>query len=356
MKKVCFFIGNLNLTGGTERVTSVLADILYKNGYDISILSIYDGLNPAFEISEGIKLFQLFNQKVSMKAKFLTSILNLRSFIKDNKIETLIVVDSISCIFTVPALIGLDVKHICWEHFNFKFNFGSRFRNFGRKIATKYCDYVVTLTLKDGTDWRNFYKNTKAQIVTIYNPSPYMVQNVSLNKKSKTVLYVGRLSKEKGVDLLLDAWAISIKTHPDWHLKILGTGLEGDYLKQKCKELDIQSSVTFLGEQKNLQPYYTEAKFLCLPSREEGFGMVIVEAHAFGLPVLSFDIETGPKELIVEGTGFLVAPYDIELFSNNILKIINMSDLEYQYFSLTCKKNMLKFSKETILNHWKEIL
>ncbi len=356
MKKICFFIGNLNLTGGTERVTSVLANILYKEGYDVSILSIYDGLTPAFEISEGIKLFQLFSQKVSMKAKFLTSILSLRSFIQDNKIDTLIVVDSISCIFTVPALIGLDVKHICWEHFNFKFNFGSRFRDFGRKIATKYCDYVVTLTLKDGADWRNYFKNSKAKIVTIYNPSPYIVQDVSLLEKSKTVLYVGRLSKEKGVDLLLDAWAISIKNHPEWHLKIIGTGLEGDHLKQKCQELDIQDSVSFLGEQKNLQPYYREAKFLCLPSREEGFGMVIVEAHAFGLPVLSFDIETGPRELIVEGTGFRVASYDVELFSNNILKIIDMADYDYLQYSLACKKNMSKFSKETIFSHWKEVL
>lgn len=356
MKKICFFIGNLNLTGGTERVTSVLADILYKQGYDVSVLSIYEGLAPAFEISEGIKLFQLFSQKVSMKAKFLTSILRLRSFIQDNKIETLIVVDSISCIFTIPALIGLDVKHICWEHFNFKFNFGSHFRDFGRKIATKYCDYVVTLTLKDSADWRNYYKKTKAEIVTIYNPSPYIVHDVSLKEKSKTVLYVGRLSKEKGVDLLLDAWVISIKIRPDWHLKIIGAGLESDHLKQKCKELNIQDSVSFLGEQKNLQPYYREAKFLCLPSREEGFGMVIVEAHAFGIPVLSFDIETGPRELIVEGTGFRVEPYDVGLFANNILKIIDMTDFDYQQCSVACKNNMLNFSKETILSHWKRVL
>ena len=105
MKKICFFIGNLNLTGGTERVTSVLANILYEQGYDISILSIYEGLTPTFEVNQGIKLFQLFSKKVSMKSKFITSILHLRGFVIKNKIETLIVVDSISCIFSIPALI-----------------------------------------------------------------------------------------------------------------------------------------------------------------------------------------------------------------------------------------------------------
>lgn len=356
MKKICFFIGNLNLTGGTERVTTVLANILNSQGYDVSILSIYEGLDPAFEVSRDIKLCQLFAVHVSMKLKFLSSILKIRKFVMDNKIETLIVVDSISCVFTTPALFGLKVNHICWEHFNFKFNFGSKFRDIGRKIATVCCDYVVTLTLKDGKDWRSYYKKTNANITTIYNPSPYSIQETNPNKDSKTVLYVGRLSKEKGVDLLLEAWSVTVKNNSDWRLKVIGNGAELKHLEQQCVDLGIQNSVVFEGECKDLVPYYQEAKFLCLPSREEGFGMVIIEAHSFGLPVLAFEIETGPKELIIEGTGILAKSYKINEFSENIHKMMSIAESDYIKYSTKCKNNARRFTGESIICKWKEIL
>lgn len=356
MKKICFFIGNLNLTGGTERVTTVLANILDEQGYDVTILSIFEGLSPSFEIFPNIQLFQLFDAPVSMKLKFLSSIKKVRKFVIENKIETLIVVDSISCIFTVPALFGLNVNHICWEHFNFKFNFGSKFRDIGRKLATIRCNYIVTLTKTDAEYWHSYYKKTKADIITIYNPSPYPIQERIPTNDAKTVLCVGRLSYEKGVDLLLDAWARVSLNKSDWCLKIVGHGSELDKLKQKSIELKIQNSVYFDGEVSDVTAYYRDANFLCLPSRNEGFGMVIIEANSFGLPVLAFDIETGPRELIIDGTGHRVKPYDIEEFSKNILKMMDMPDSEYKQYSIACKKNMLNFSKEKILSHWKDVL
>ena len=112
----------------------------------------------------------------------------------------------------------------------------------------------------------------------------------------------------------------------------------------------------FEGECKTLMPYYREAKFLCLPSRDEGFGMVIIEAYSFGLPVLAFNIETGPKELIENNTGFLAEPYNIDEFSNNILKLINMKKDVYVEMSLECKEKVKIFqAKETFLK-WHEIL
>lgn len=63
--------------------------------------------------------------------------------------------DSICCIFTVPALWGLNIRHICWEHFNFNVNLGVKFRDIGRKWAARYCDYIITLTTRDKELWEN---------------------------------------------------------------------------------------------------------------------------------------------------------------------------------------------------------
>lgn len=356
MKKICFFIGNLNLTGGTERVTSVLSNILSEKGYQVSILSIFEGLSPNFEISNNIKLYQLFSQKVSMKFNFFNSIVRIRKFVIEHEIETFIIVDSISCIFTIPALLGLKINHICWEHFNLEMNLGSKFRGIARLLATKYCDHIVVLTRTDKQKWLHYYKDINAKLHTIYNPNSFSVVP-KVNSNSKNVLFVGRLSYEKGCDLLVHAWSKVVKSKPYYKLKIVGDGIEKKKLIELCKVLNIEDSVEFMGFCNSLSQEYNDAKILCLPSRSEGFGMVIVEANSFGLPVISFDVETGPKELIENNVnGYRIFDFDLDLLKIKIIEYMEMKEDEYDVFSEKCKQSVAKFNSEDIFLIWKEII
>ena len=153
MKKICFLIGNLNQSGGTERVTTLIANALAEKKYQVSILSLTNGRQPFFELVPSIKTYSLYPEKISFKKNFLGAVWRIRQFITQHQIDTLVVVDSISCIFTVPALFGLKVNHICWEHFNFKNNNGVWLRELSRKFAVLFCDYVVTLTERDKEFW-----------------------------------------------------------------------------------------------------------------------------------------------------------------------------------------------------------
>lgn len=356
MKKICFFIGNLNLTGGTERVTSVLANILNENGYDISILSISEGLNPSFEVYNKIKLYQLFAKKVSMKINFINSILKIRKFVVTHEIETFIVVDSISCVFTTPALFGLKINYICWEHFNQEMQLGSKFRGIARLLATKYCDHIVVLTNVDKMKWLIYYKSINAKLKTIYNPNPFSTVS-TLNTNSKNVLFVGRLSHEKGCDLLLEAWSKVVKLKSEYKLIIVGDGAEKNNLFELCKKLNIEKNVDFKGFKYSLCDEYTDAKVLCLPSRSEGFGMVIVEANSFGLPVISFDIETGPKELIENDVnGYRILDFNIDSLKTKIIEYMEMDADDYEKLADSCKKSVTKFNTKEIFLSWKEIV
>ncbi len=154
MQKICFLIGDMSLSGGTERVTSIIANELAKRYYQVSILSLSNGVDSFFKLNESIGLYSLYSQKVSMKKNFIGCCFKIRKFVQQHKIDTLIVVDSISCIFSVPAIWGLKVKHICWEHFNFNVNLGVKFRDIGRQLAARYCDIVVTLTKRDKELWK----------------------------------------------------------------------------------------------------------------------------------------------------------------------------------------------------------
>lgn len=357
MKKICFVIGNLNHTGGTERVTSLIANAIAQKNYQVSILSLAEGCQPFFDLEPSIKIHSLYPEKVSMKKNFLGAVWRIRNFIKTHHIETLIVVDSILCVFTVPALYRLNVKHICWEHFNFKVNLGVSYRDIGRKWASKYCDYVVTLTKRDKGLWENSIKNIKAVIIPIPNPTPYENTGHYPSLKFKTILSLGRLTYQKGFDLLIDAWALVCDLNPDWILRIVGSGEDEQQLKDQAKRLNIFDRIEFIPATQDVQHHYETSSFYCMSSRFEGLPMVLLEAQAFGLPVVSFDCDTGPSDIINNNIdGYLVVDGNVELLRNKLLKLMNLNLNEYNLMSENSRINSKKFYISNIERKWFDIL
>ena len=322
MKNICFLIGNLDYSGGTERVTSLIANDLVKEDFSISILSFFGGKHPFFGIDKNIRISSLFDKQVSFKREYFNTIYKIRSFIKSNSIDVLIVVDSNSYIFTLPALMGLKTKQICWEHFNFKHNLGKPSRDIARKLAARYCDSIVTLTETDKNFWLNNTKHNN-QIISIPNPSPFSIKSSLICNNHKTVLAIGRLAHEKGFDLLLKAWIQVNNANPDWQLIIVGEGESRTELEDFIIYNKLSSSVTLIGNTNNVSKYYQEADIFCLSSRFEGFGMVLVEALSFGLPIVSFDCETGPSEILNKTGAILVPPEDIEKLSLSLIELMN---------------------------------
>lgn len=357
MKHVCFLIGNINSTGGTERVTSLIANELIKKGYSITILSLYGGDSPFYFLDKNIKTHALFTQKVSFRTQFLSCVWRLRDFVSMHKVDSLIVVDSLSCVFSVPALFGLKIKHICWEHFNFNVNLGVRFRDLGRKWAAKYCDYIITLTYRDKILWESGLRDIRAKILPIANPTPYEEIEHIPSLKYKTVLAVGRLTHQKGFDLLLQAWAIVCESNKDWTLKIVGGGEEEHKLKQQAVDLRIQDRVVFVPPTKNVDEHYRSAAFYCMSSRFEGLPMVLLEAQAYGLPIISFDCDTGPSEIITHGkNGYLVQMGDINEMSLFLKGLMYCEENNYRSFSEEALKSSKKFHIDKIVNRWCEII
>lgn len=356
-KNICFFIGNISNSGGTERVTSLIANELISRGYNITILSLYAGGASYFSLDPKIKLHSLFIKNVNMKLYYLHAIFRLRKFVKIKKVDILIDVDSILSVFSVPALSLLKTKHICWEHFNYNFDLGVIFRRWGRKLAAQYCDYVVTLTERDKKLWENNLKKINAQIVAINNPSPY--QNIASTPdiKNKLVLAVGRLADQKGFDLLLAAWGHVTQKKPDWKLNIVGNGDRKDQLLKQIDELNLNEVVSIIPTTNNIEQYYKKASIYCLSSRFEGFPMVLLEAQAYGLPIVAFDCDTGPAELIEDNdTGYLVAPLNINELANKLNNMMNINDYAYKKMSHKAKENSNRYRVDNIVTQWEPLI
>ncbi|GIB17879.1 glycosyltransferase family 4 protein [Vibrio cholerae] len=358
MKRICFFTGNLNQAGGTERVSSVIANELHQRGYQVHMLSLQCGDKPFFELAKGIKVSQLFTTVGRGVLRLPIAVTKLRRYLKVHQIDILIDVESMLALYALPALMGLNIRHICWEHFFYHNDLGKYSRRIARKLAARYADDVVTLTERDKQFW---LANTtcRANITAIPNPVTIELTKRIDPERENLLLAVGHLTHIKGFDMLLHAWSQVAPVYSDWRLRIVGDGEDKAMLEQICHDLNITSSTEFAGKTNNVAAHYQQAAFFVMSSRFEGLPLVLIEAQAFGLPAISFDCDTGPAEIIQPNkTGWLCDPNDIQQLSQAIQNaILIKQDTEtYQKLSHNSVQNAQRFAVSKITEQWVELL
>jgi glycosyltransferase involved in cell wall biosynthesis len=353
--KVAFLGGNFDLSGGTERVTSTVANGLARLGHQIHVISMQGGRKPYFGFDAGICIHSLHPEVGRNLPRYPQLVCRLRSFLRRERVDALVVVESMLALFTVPALFGLPVRHICWEHFNYNVDLGVRARALARRLAARYCDAVVTLTEADRKCWAAML-SPRARLVAIPNPTQFSVQRERQPPTgSRVVLGVGRLTHEKGFDLALAAWKTVASQEPSWRLRIVGNGSARAALGRLAAELGIQDSVDFVEASAEIERHYREAAIYCLSSRFEGFGLVLIEAATFGLPIVSFDCQFGPSE-ILEGTGSVLVPAgDVEALGRALLGLIRNPG-ERARVSQALLRRAEDYQPAPILAGWEQVL
>lgn len=352
-KKVLFFIGSISNPRGAERVTAIIANGLVNNGYEVEILSIFNGEKSFYELDKQIKLSQLFQEKVDIKKNYLEILLKLRNFLKMNNINIIIDVDIILTLFTFIATIGLKIKLISWEHFNYLSNAGSSNRSLARRIALKFSDKIITLTEEDREEFCKRTKN-KQKIINISNPSTFINEEPNLLNEN-IILTVGRLNYQKGYDLLIEKWMKIKEKYPNWKLEIAGEGEQRIELESRIKELKLENHVTLLGNVENIEEKYKKSSIYVLCSRFEGLPMTLIEAKSFGLPIVALDCKTGPKEIIKDGIdGILVEDRNIELLVDKIIELIeNLDKRKKMGYNAFLDE---RYNRNSIVQNWVKML
>ncbi|MFV8811665.1 glycosyltransferase family 4 protein [Yersinia enterocolitica] len=355
MKKIAFFGGDISHTGGTERVSLALSNYLVKNGYQVIVISLSGNTPPKFHVDESIKIVSLFNEKKRFSLAYFAVVFRLRRVLIDESIDVLIDVDTMLALFSTIALLGTKVKHISWEHFNYKNDLNIKSRKLARKIAARYADAVVTLTERDREYWlvENKYPD---KIISIPNPIPFEPKDELIKKNSKVVLALGRLTNIKGFDLLLDIWAKIENMNNSWKLIIAGDGEDKQLLLDKIKILNLKN-VELLPSTPHVNELYAQSSIYVMTSRFEGFPMVLLEAKASGLPIVAYDCDTGPSELIISHEdGFLIPFDDSDTFTRKLVLLMNDDDLR-ESMSIKSLKNAEKYKIEVAIgDKWKRLI
>ncbi|WP_011296925.1 glycosyltransferase family 4 protein [Cupriavidus necator] len=329
-RHVCFLTGTLNAMAGAERMTAVIANALAESGHTVSILSLWDK-DSCFPLHPAVGHEALFAERPSFKKAYLTTVAGIRRYCRERKVDVLVQVDTMLALLALPATVGLGVQHIAWEHCHFDEDLGRRARRYARRLAARYCKHVVVLTERDQLRWIEALQ-PRSQVVIIPNPLPFPFPEEPAPRTGKIVLAMGRLVNAKGFDVLIRAWQRVSAEVPDWKLVIHGEGEERPALSALIDELGLQDSVSLPGICRDATEAYREASIFCLSSRYEGFGLVLIEAMAFGLPIVSTNCEAGPRELLATGTVGLTVPVDAPtMLAASILDLIHQPDLALRF-------------------------
>lgn len=357
MTKICFLSGDIGRSGGTERVTTVIASALAQEGVDVVILSLSNGHSTYFPVHPDVTLYSMRMERHSSNYGDVRIWRRLRDFLRENRIDCVIDVDTVLSYYSIPATWRTRTKVISWEHFHYFINVGGAFQRFrraaGRRLAVRCAKAVVTLTERDRQQYLEQLR-CLTQIVPIPNPL-----TISHSKKSdlssKVVLAAGRLVAEKGFDLLIQAWAEIWFKHSSWRLRIVGSGSDEEALKRQAVELGLAAGVEFVPHSSDMESQYRTASIYACSSRFEGFGLVLVEAKSFGLPVVSFDCACGPSDIVRDGIdGLLVPAENVHLLAISLERLMLDEQCRRDYGDRALEDR--RFDLDNIVASWRGLL
>ncbi len=386
--RICFFSGDITRNGGTERVAVMIANGLSNRGFSVCFLSLVEQKkNPFFDISEAVPRYVLKEDGnwVSPGPGYLPMVPKLRKFLKQQKIKVLIDIDIVLDVLSLPAATGRETKVISWEHFNVPYEREFLYRRAILHLTARFSDYIVTLTRQDQENYEKLL-HRKGRITFIYNPiEPKKFSETKKEKafqgkegrrieaieqntadqeraeqKEKALITVGRLIERKGIDMLAKIAPRLLKKHKDWKWYMLGDGELRGLLEETVAKYGLEKQLILTGNVTNVEAYLKKSSIYVMTSRIEGLPMCLLEAAGCDLPCVSFDIPTGPAEIIEQGkNGFLISAFDVEKMEKTLDRLMEEDAVlkELTEAAAGYRKTLeAKFGKEAILDQWEELL
>jgi len=247
-------------------------------------------------------------------------------------------------------LAGINMKKVIVTEHGSYYGYNNVYKKLKQWLYPK-CKYIVSPTSMDYA----IYKSQNCNAFYIPNPLSFFNEKSS-NLEQKIVINIGRLTSDKRQDLLLHIWQKVTMKFPDWKLKLVGKGELEETLRQIIKYNNIEKSVEIIEPIKNVEALFLNTSIFAFTSKYEGFGMVLAEAMVYGVPCISFDIPSGPRDIIENNIdGFLIKDGNINQYIEKLEFL--MSDIDKRIeMGKNAKQNIQKFLDTKIEQKWNLLL
>lgn len=342
--------------GGAEKVMAILSNYFEANNIETHIIIIVNSVSYSYS-GKLLNLGLSKNKYNGIFNKF-TRLFKFNNYLKNNNFDYIIdfrfrvksIQELIISRFIYKSKVIFTIHSYLIDHYMSNNSYIAR-------LTYNHCfaNIAITNSIKEITEKKHSLSNVKM----IHNPIDFDEVNLMKDKPIdldfQYIIAVGQYETDiKQFDKLIWSYSRSILPINNFHLVIAGEGNIGQ-LQEIAKSLNVEEKVHFIGFQDNIFKYLKNAKFLVLCSKNEGMPMVIIESLSCETPVISFNCDSGPSEIIDGKNGILVENQNFSQLTNSM----NLF-LEDEKFYQFCKKNTIlsvqKFSVKKIGNQWLELL
>lgn len=368
--RIVYVTDSYAICGGIERVLADKMNYLSNvYGYDVVLLTLYQGPHKfPFALYDGVNHYDInvrLNDQYDYRGLLrLYKRRKLYRIIKHRMVEAVSVLkpDVLVCVKIEFADILSAVKGetpliveshtLCNAEMIENTSFFRKMHMWMVKNCIRDADAVVTLTDGDANDWRRVNSN----VFVIPNVVCLNENSSFTTCQSKSVIFVGRLSKQKNIGSLLNIWEKVYLSNPDWELHVYGE--KGDVEDSVYDRLFIAKNIGVVihkPEKNQMLEEYKKHSILVLTSLFEPFGLVIPEAMSCGLPVVSYDSPYGPNTIISdEWDGYLIHDYNEDIFVDRLCKLMG-DELLRQKMGKNAIVSSRRYEASFIMPLWKNL-
>jgi glycosyltransferase involved in cell wall biosynthesis len=349
--------------GGAERVGIELANHWARQGRRVTLITIDGATESAAPVDRRIGIVGLGLKRVSRS--FVAALWNnslrvrrLRRAIANASAPCIVSFTDITNVTSLLACRDSDAKVVVCERTEPRRHEIGRVWSRLRKRTYQRASAIVVQTDAVRT-WAES-QGWRVPVYTIPNPAPALapaaVAGAAGAWPRPAIVALGRLSHEKGMDLLVEAFARIAPEHPDWSLRIFGEGPERSTLESLAETLGVGGRTCLAGWTPDPIAALRDADVFVLPSRYEGFPNALLEAMAVGLPCISFDCDSGPREIITSAVdGLLVPAGDTAALARALEQVLVDTALRGRLGS-AAREVTVRFSRASFFQRWDDVL
>lgn len=343
---------------------SRMANHWVASGNEVSIVTLAPKSEDFYPLASAVRRVPLDLASVpsSMLGALMINLrrlLGIRHAIRASEAEGVISFMDKTNLLTLTATMGLRVPVIVSERRDPSVDPLGRSLSLLRRLLYRRASAVIVQTERVTAWARGFLDPTAVRMIPnaieYAKPGPHLPHSFKF-RSPHNVVAVGRLYRQKGFDLLLEAFTRCAPAHPDWSLTIFGEGLERTHLESMVLDLGLEKRVELPGRFQSVTDLVARADLFVLPSRSEGFPNALLEAMAAGVAVVSFDCPSGPREIITDGkNGILVPPEDVDALVTAMDRLMSDDELRDRLGD-RAREVSQRFSVERIMSLWDEAL